>query len=186
MDIQGVLKELMQIAKIPQDAKVSTRTGTVTIDEWHVLQAFVRRFYGDTRTQAIEKLNTVYKTAISYCDILIEGMAINRILLRDEVTTLELEQYHSKKRDLTELHKWISESLKGLTNLEQTYNSELTDLALISDTIKTYLGVIKTKLAALEKRETQIKIIDRNRPESIKSEPHAPHTSEHKKKHKHD
>lgn len=178
MDIPAVLKDLMQIAKIPQDAKLRTRSGSLSIDEWTLLQAFMRRIYGEDRAQTLEKLDKIYNQAMTYSGILEECMPINRILIRNELTTLEYAQYNTEKVSFQELYDWMEKSLKGLKNLEETYHSELTELNLIQGKVTKHLVKAKDKLDILEKRERQIHIIDRNRPESIKAE----HRGDKKKK----
>ena len=169
MDLDANIKQLMVIAKIPSDGKLLTQKETLSIDPTWTLQPVWRWFKGESRDLAVQSLQNIYKESFRHAEILLENVSLNLILIRDELTALEFEQYAIKKKLLTKLYSKLKDSLEGFNRLLKTYNN-LTDLSQLKEEIEEKIQLIDEKLSELLKKEKRTHIDNRNRPESIKNE----------------
>ena len=169
-EFENIIKNLMEISKIPENAKIKVNTGDLQIDAWSWIQGFSRYFSGENREASLKKLNEIYNKAILISQIIMEAHSLNRILLRNTLTTLEFKNYKKKASDLSNLSEWLSASLRGLEKLNATYNASVTDIEILRTRVEKQLYEIIKFQKQINERESQIKILDRNRPESIVAE----------------
>jgi hypothetical protein len=132
--LEKTLYDLHTISQINRGEKVSTTNEYLSVDEDNILlQMFSRMMRGDDRDKAVKKICYTVDLAIEYGDAIMESRFFmfiekySREVLREDIST-EMHIFHAeylqRKNWMKLIHARLSNSLLGLSNFVQTYQTD--------------------------------------------------------------
>jgi len=145
MNQEEILLQLKIISKINKENKITVNNSSLEIDNRYC--QFLRRYYnGDSRNVTIENIDKIIKKSFTIIDSTLEKEVSNDI----ENANLKQNNYfvednsHILQKFLLEL----SNAIKGLSKLKQTYNNDTTTTARI-DLIIQKINIRNEKIQKL-------------------------------------
>lgn len=139
MDIDALLKDLLEVTNLPEYAKLRTKGEKLEIDKWHPVQGLWRWYEGETRQDTIVKLQKTYALAQETLENLSEHSAVTVIRAQKTLVWEEFKAYKARKNNIDRIFNTMTDSVQGLERLATTYNNEVADLTILHDKVRVFL-----------------------------------------------
>lgn len=150
--LDNILIQLRIIAKLPNNAKISTSTSDpIAIDEESNYQYFKRRLFGDSKDQTLKVLNTLIDSINDISNGMLSSSYMN--LSPSELSkqnNYKMSEHARNTEQLTMLAREMDNSLKGFANLSTTYKDDPTmsaKLEVIINKMQTQSRKIKSQIS---------------------------------------
>lgn len=176
-DAERTLNNLNVLAAISHNDKLMTNDDTFDIYSPTTFRAIYRTWYGERRTQNIERVRQTVRAGITHASSLLEEST----QLMDSQQELGLKlKVHTIAMHSVRLVDALENATKGLTNLTQTYRDDAalaSQIRLITVEIKDFLVVVKPHISVLREK-VAVSISEASpptSPPSYRSSPHRRH-----------
>jgi hypothetical protein len=170
MNPDNVILNLKIMTEVKKNDKLTFTDNILNIDRENIFQAFRRWYNGDSRTKSLEYINTIFESAFSLANTLIDELNIQSHEIytsanisgnisgnssplppsdRPLILTINKTMYeatHGRSYDL--LQRLLIEmtcATKGIINLKETYTDDiltLSKIALLEDKIRIKIDKI--------------------------------------------
>lgn len=158
MDVDGLVKDLLEVKNLPEFAKLRTKDGVLSIDKWHLTQGIWRWYEGETRQDTVFKLQKTYSLAQETLENLSEHTAVTAICAKKTLVWEEFKAFKTRKNDIDRIYNTMRDSLPGLQRLAETYHKEVADLTILQDKVDVFLKEFKKVLEELHVAEEGVKV----------------------------
>lgn len=126
MTIEEILLQLNIISKIDKLSKITVSNKSLEIDNRYF--QFIRRYYnGDSRNSTIENIDQIISKSFILIDDILNKEVANDIEKGQQKNYFTEDNSHLLQRFLLEL----TNSIKGINNLKQTYSGDTTTTARV-------------------------------------------------------
>lgn len=150
--MNDILVNLNIISQIkPHDKIYVNSDNYISIEEKTGYQSIIRFFYNNSRIKNIYTLNNFYSSVYKYIENLLNSKYLT---VNNEKKNIENDNFINTFNSLTELNVRFKDSLKGIQNLQETYEDDVVTKAKLDIIISTgnnYISKLEKKIYLINK-----------------------------------